>query len=240
MPRVKSGIAMVNISKIGRGKGIRYRPSKAILDVEVAELLGFHAGDGYISCGVWGIRVNLRDEKMAQQIVVLVRNVLGVEPCVSTRQNTFEIRSGQRQAVRFFSSYGFVEGKKAYDVQAPSQILHSDNAEVVKAFLRGLFSADGSFSFRNSDCSCRVDLTIRSKPLRDDFVELSSRIGYSFNICDAMRVKKGFTEKSAGAFFNANLTSTKCVLGWMNDVGTLCDSHLNKFKIWQATGKHVH
>jgi intein/homing endonuclease len=233
-------MALVNISKMGRGKGICYKPPKTILDVEVAELLGLHAGDGYISCGVWGILCNIRDEKMAQRIVVLVRNVLGVEPCVSTRQNTFEIRSGQRQAVRFFNNYGFVEGKKAYDVRAPSQIMHTDNGEIVKAFLRGLFSSDGSFSFRKSDLSCRVDLTIRSKLLRDEFVELSSRIGFSFNLCDAMRVKKGFTERSAGAFFNSNLTSKKCVLKWMNDVGTLCDSHLKKLKIWQATGKYAH
>src|SRR3990170_4476593 len=233
-------MAMVNISKIGRGKGICYKPPKTILDVEAAELLGLHAGDGYISCGIWGIRVNLQDEKMAQRIVVLVRNVLGVEPCVSTRQNTFEIRSGQRQAVRFFSNYGFVEGKKAYDVQAPSQIMHTDNIEVIKAFLRGLFSSDGSFSFQNSDFSCRVDLTIRSKPLRDEFVELSSRIGFSFNICDAVRAKKGFTERSAGAFFNANLTSKKSVLSWMSDVGTLCDSYLKKFKLWQVTQSNAH
>src|SRR4030067_3475097 len=120
-------MAMVNISKIGRGKGICYNPPKTILNIEVAELLGLHAGDGYISCGVWGVLCNIQDEKMARRIVVLVRNVLGVEPCVSTRQNTFEIRNGQRQAVRFFSNYGFVEGKKAHDVQAATTILPSDN-----------------------------------------------------------------------------------------------------------------
>ena len=231
---------MVNISKIGRGKGISYKPLKTVLEIEVAELLGLHAGDGYISCGVWGIRCNIQDEKMAHRIVILVRNVLGVEPCVSTRQNTFEIRSGQKQAVGFFSNYGFAEGKKAYDVRAPSQILHSDNVKVIKAFLRGLFSSDGSFSFRKSDFSCRVDLTLRSKLLRDQFVELSSRIGFSFNLCDAIRVKKGFTERSAGAFFNANLTSKKSVLSWMSDVGTLCDSYLKKFKLWQVTQSNAH
>jgi intein/homing endonuclease len=145
---------LVNVSKIGGGKEITYRLPKEILDVDVAELLGLHAGDCYISCGIWGIRVNLQDEKMAQRIVVLARNVLGIEPCVSTRQNTFEIRSGQRQAVRFFSNYGFVEGKKAYNVQAPSQIIQTANVEIVKAFLRGLSSSDGSLSFRKSDFSC--------------------------------------------------------------------------------------
>jgi intein/homing endonuclease len=228
---------LVNISKIGRGREITYKLPRAILDVDVAELLGVHAGDGYISCGVWGIRCSIQDRKLARRIVILARQVLGVEPCVSIRENTFEIRSGQRQVVRFFLNYGFKEGKKAYNVRAPRQLMQINDTEVTKAFLRGLFSSDGSFSFQKRDDSCRVDLSIRSKTLRDEFIELSSRVGFSFHKCDAMRIKKGFTQKSSGAFFNANLTSQKCVLAWMNEVGTLCDSHLEKLKMWKASRK---
>lgn len=224
---------MVNSSKMGRGGKTTYRKPKQSLNADVAELLGLHAGDGYVSCGVWGIRCNLRDEKMAQHIVLLVRSVLGVEPCVRIRQNTYEIRSGQQQAVKFFYRYGFVEGKKAHTVRVPRQILKTDNLEIAKAFLMGLFSADGSFSFRKSDYSSRVDLSVRSKSLRDEFVELCARIGFPFNICDSIRVKRGFTIKSTGAFFNANLTSEKYVLAWMESIGTLCDAHLRKFRMWQ-------
>lgn len=228
---------MVNISKIGRGREITYRLPKEVLDADVAELLGIHAGDGYISCGVWGIRCNVQDAKMEQRILNLSRDVLGVEPCVSVRESTFEIRSGQKQAVRFFLNYGFISGKKAYTVRVPCRIMHASDAEIITAFLRGLFSSDGSFSFQKRDNSCRVDLSVRSKPLRDDFVKLSSKIGFSFHQCDANRVKKGFTAKSSGTFFNANLTSKKCVLDWMNRVGTLCDSHLRKFETWKVSRK---
>ena len=107
---------MVDLSKMGKGRHITYNPPKEFLDIEVAELLGLHAGDGYMSCGVWGIRCNLQDENMAQRIIHLARNVLGVEPCVRIREKTFEIRSGQRQTVHFFQKYGFNEAKKAYVV----------------------------------------------------------------------------------------------------------------------------
>jgi hypothetical protein len=105
---------------MGRGRHITYHPPKDVPDMDVAELLGLHAGDGYISCGVWGIRCNLQDENMAQRIIHLARNVLGVEPCVRIRENTFEIRSGQRQTIRFFRKYGFIEGKKPTSFKYPT------------------------------------------------------------------------------------------------------------------------
>ena len=219
---------------MGRGGHVTYHQPKKVLDMDVAELLGLHAGDGYISCGVWGIRCNLQDENMAQRIIHLARNVLGVEPCVRIRENTFEIRSGQGQVVRFFRKYGFIEGKKAYIVQVPDQITCTNDLKVIEAFLRGLFSSDGSFSFQKRDQSPRIDLVVRSRLLRDQFVELATKVGFSFNKCDAMRIKKGFTMKSAGTFFNANLTSRDNVLRWMTEVGTLCDTHTKKFGLWQS------
>jgi len=225
---------MVDLSKMGKGKHIAYHLPKEDLDIEGAELLGLHAGDGYISCEVWGIRCNLQDENMAQRIIHLARNVLGVEPCVRIRENTFEIRSGQRQTVRFFQKNGFSEGKKAYVVQAPDRITRTNDLKIIEAFLRGLFSSDGSFSFRKKDYSPRIDLMARSRLLRDQFVELAAKISFSFNKSDTTRVKKGFTTKSTGAFFNANLTSRNNVFRWMTTVGTLCDAHTEKFKLWQS------
>jgi len=225
---------MVDLSKMGRGRHITYHPTKEVLDIEVAELLGLHAGDGYMSCGVWGIRCNLQDQNMAQRIIHLARNVLGVETCVRIRENTFEIRSGQRQTIRFFRKYGFTEGKKAYDVQIPNQIICTNDLKIIEAFLRGLFSSDGSFSFQKRDYAPRIDLAVRSRSLRDQFVELAAKVGFSFNKSDTIRVKKGFTTKSTGAFFNANLSSKDAALRWMTTIGTLCDAHTQKFKLWQS------
>jgi intein/homing endonuclease len=225
---------MVNLSKMGRGRPITYAPPKTTLDAEVAELLGLHAGDGYISCEVWGIRCNIQDENMAERIIQLTRSVLGVEPCVRIRENTFEIRNGQKQTIRFFQKYGFSEGKKAYVARIPIQMIDANNSEIIKAFLRGLFSADGSFSFRKRDSSPRIDLAVRSRLLRDQFVMLAEKIGFMFNKCDAIRVQKGFTTKSTGAFFNANLCSKNKVNKWMTTVGTICDSHIKKFQLWQS------
>jgi len=225
---------MVNLSKIGKGRHITYHQPKEVLDIDVAELLGLHAGDGYMSRGTWGIRCNLQDGNMAQRIIRLARNVLGVEPCVGMRENTFEIRSGQKQVILFFRKHGFFEGKKAYVVQVPDQIIRTSDSMIIKAFLKGSFSSDGSFSFQKRDNSPRVDLVVRSRLLRNQFVDLALKIGFSFNKSDAVRVEKGFTTKSTGAFFNANLTSRDQVQKWMTIVSTICDSHIKRFKLWQS------
>lgn len=126
--------SIVTPSKIGRGKPITYHPPKEIIDEQVAELLGLHAGDGYVSCGVWGIRCNLNDESLAQHIIELARNVLGVEPSVRIREDTFTIRSGQKQAVHFFRKYGFPNGRKAQTVQIPKPILQPQIQRPLKRF----------------------------------------------------------------------------------------------------------
>jgi hypothetical protein len=226
---------VATLSKIGSGRHITYFQPKEFLDETVAVLLGLHAGDGYISCGTWGLRCNIQDKNMAQRILQLIRDVLGVEPNVGIWNNAFEIRSGQRQVVEFFKNYGFINGKKAYSVQIPSQIISSDNPEIVKGFLRGIFSSDGSFSFQKRDHRPRIDLTIRSKFLRDQFIELANRMQFSFNECDPIRNEGGFTDNSNGKFFNANLTSEGAVIKWMRTVGTICDTHIKKYNSWKAS-----
>jgi len=225
---------VVNLSKIGKGRHITYHQPKEVLDIDVAELLGLHAGDGYMSRGLWGMRCNLQDGNMAKRIIHLARKVLGVEPIVSIRENTFEIRSGQRQVIRFFQKYGFFEGRKAYIVQAPDQITSTHDPKIIEGFLRGLFSSDGSFSFQKRDHSPRIDLVVRSRLLRNQFVDLAIKLGFSFNKSDPVRVKKGFTMKSTGAFFNANLTSRAEAQKWMTTISTLCDSHIKRFRLWQS------
>jgi len=222
------------LSNIGSGRHITYHLPREVLDGDVAELLGLHAGDGYMSCGSWGIRCNVQDQSMAERIIQLARDTLGVEPSVAARDNAFEIRSGQKQVVNFFKRYDFSEGEKARTVQVPNRILISNDPEIIKGFLKGLFSSDGSFSFQKRDNYSRVDLMIRSKVLRDQFIELAGRLEFSFNKCDSKRVKKGFKMKSTVNFFNANLTSRSAVLQWMENVGTGCDTHLKKFGLWQS------
>ncbi|MGC9346133.1 MAG: hypothetical protein ACP5ER_05035, partial [Candidatus Bathyarchaeales archaeon] len=91
------------------------------------------------------------ESSMINWIIRLAREVLGVEPIIGEyKEGEIMIRSGQRQVLDFFRNYGLPQGRKAGRVQIPKQILESDNPAIAKAFLRGLFSTDGCFSFQNS------------------------------------------------------------------------------------------
>jgi len=118
---------------------------------------------------------------MICRVTQLVRDVLGVEPkpCKCKAGKAIMIRSGQRQALGFFRDYDFPRSRKAGIVRVPKQILESNNKAVIKAFLRGLFSTDGCFSFQ-VDRDPRVEIQVKSEKLRDDFIYLASRLGFSF------------------------------------------------------------
>jgi len=162
-------------------RGIVYHSPRKELDEDVALLLGFHVGDGWLS-DKWGIICEPKDELMIYRIIQLVRDVLGVEPikpCRCKAGKAIIIRSGQRQALDFFRDYGFPQGRKAGIVRVPKQIIESNNKAVIKAFLRGLFSTDGYFSFQ-ADRGPHVEIQVKSEKLRDYFIYLVSRLGFSF------------------------------------------------------------
>lgn len=225
---------MSTVSNIGSGRHITYSLPQHFINEDLALLVGLHAGDGFISHGIWGLRCNIRDKNMYQMILRLIRKVLGVEPNIGLWNNAFEIRSGQKQVVDFFKTYGFLEGKKAYDAKIPDALAFSKNPKIIKGVLRGLFSSDGSFSFQRRCHSPRIDFTVRSEILRNQFIYLASNIGFSLNKCDPMRVSRGYTINSTGKFFNANLTSKASVVKWMKKVGTICDSHVKRYDRWKS------
>jgi len=173
---------MLHAQNVGmRHQRIVYHSPRIELDEDVALLLGLHVGDGWLS-DKWGIACETKDKSMFHQVTELVRSVLGVEPIKTsecTIGRTVMIRSGQPQALAFFQSYGLPQGRKAGLIRAPKRILESNNDAILKAFLRGLFSTDGCFSFQ-VDRGPRVEIQVKSRDLRDDFVDLAGRLGFSF------------------------------------------------------------
>jgi intein/homing endonuclease len=165
-----------------RYQRIFYHAPITELDESVALLLGLHVGDGWLSRDKWGIACHTVNKSMISQILSLVRNVLGVEPiklgkCAAGK--AIMIRSGQPQVLTFFRNHNLPQGRKAGFVRVPEGILESDDETSVKSFLRGLFSTDGCFSFQ-VDRGPRVEIQVKSKTLRDQFIYLASELGFSF------------------------------------------------------------
>lgn len=206
---------------------IFYHSPRNCLDPEVGLLLGLHAGDGWVS-DEWGLALHRSDREMISRVLLLIRGVLGVEPFLSKKSDrSVSIRSGQPQVKAFFMAYGFPKGKKARIVAVPREVLETTDIEVVKSFLRGLFSADGCFSFRGRQASCV--LSVSSIALRDGFIRLAARLGFDFH---------AYSYTHSGGYNKVPL-NLAClgrrteVFRWMLEVGSLKDSHKKKFRKWR-------
>jgi intein/homing endonuclease len=211
-------------------RGVVYRQPRKELDEEVALLLGLHVGDGWLS-DKWGIACEQKDKAMILRVTKLVRDVLGVEPikplkCAAGK--AIAIRSGQPQVRGFFRNYSIPQGRKAGKVHIPKEILESDNEAVIRAFLRGLFSTDGCFSFQVNR-GPRAEIQVKSEKLRDDFVQLVGRLGFSFRSYTYLPPKG----RNKAPLQVAYTTKAKQVIRWMEEIGSIKGSHIEHYQLWK-------
>lgn len=228
------GLPRERIRLLLHDAGVQMRHTHAVyheplmrLDYDSALLLGLHAGDGYLS-QAWGIAVGSKDKMMGEQVLTLTRNVLGVEPGSYRKDNCFVIRSAKRQVFDFFEHYGFTKGKKATTVKIPALVASSGNNQVITGFLKGAFSTDGCFSFRQDWGQCRF--VVSSVPFRDGFVELADKLGFKFHSY-SYYYRTGHNKQPLNT---AYIGSRSEVIRWMETVGSICDTHLERYHRWRS------
>ncbi len=203
-----------------------YHQPDVRLNREVALLLGLHAGDGHLSAA-WGISIGLGDAEMKEDVISLVRTVLGVEPYVEYRTDRYVIvKSGKEQVREFFERYGFRQGRKAGTVKVPREVLASKDANVWIGFLKGAFSSDGSFWFKNRWGQCRFEVS--SRRFRDGFIDLARRLGFEFRAYSY--VHHGGHNKLP--LHLAYLGVKDEVKRWMEEIGSISDTHLARYQRW--------
>jgi len=198
------------------------------LNHDSALLLGLHAGDGYLS-NTWGIAIGLRDKLMGGRVAELAKTVLGVEPGICYQSDKcFLVRSGKRQVFEFFESYGFARGKKATTVVVPPSVASSKDNQVIAGVLKGAFSADGCFSFRGAWGQCRF--VVSSVKFRDGFVELAEKLGFKFNSYTYPH-RTGHNKVPLNTAYSGNRDD---VIRWMETVGSICDTHQERYHEWRS------
>jgi len=98
--------------------------------------------------------------------------------------------------------------------------------------LRDLFSTDGCFSFQ-VDRGPRVEIQVKSEKLRDDFLDLVGRLGFSFRSY-AYLPPRG---KNKAPLQAAYTTQTKQVVRWMEEISSTKDSHVKQYQYWKRINK---
>ena len=145
---------------------------------ELAEFLGYYMGDGYVHEDV-GVKLVVESaaSELDGHLRELGRSVFGVDPTVEDKDTRHVLSFGGRHLPRFFEDNGWTkddgnDGTGAASAFVPEAILGADEA-CAKAFLRGLFEADGC-------ASRKVELSTVSGTLADQVQTLLLALGCVF------------------------------------------------------------
>ncbi|MBP1986285.1 ribonucleotide reductase alpha subunit [Halolamina salifodinae] len=145
---------------------------------ELAEFLGYFMGDGYVHEDV-GVKlvVDAEATELDAHLRELGESLFGVTPTVEDRDTRHMLSFGGRHLPRYFEDNGWVKaegnnGEGAASAFVPEAILQGDEA-TAKAFLRGLFEADGT-------ASRKVELSTVSDRLADQVQTLLLSFGCVF------------------------------------------------------------
>jgi len=121
----------------------------AILDEELAFFLGYLTGDGFVASGVDDHRVGVsvaHNSYLYQEMPFLLERLFGVT--VHTQQKPKD-RSAtfvmDNRAVKEFLCFNGLNKPRSRDAYVP-RLIRQSPPEIVGAYLRGLFEADGSLS----------------------------------------------------------------------------------------------
>jgi len=117
----------------------------------LAELIGYFMGDGSLHARGLRFCVANADFDVVERIERLGKELFGVAAQVTPKEGYAEVAFNSVRLVLWWEACGFTklapgEGHvgKGYSPRIPDAVLHSNDPEVYRGFLRGLFEADGT------------------------------------------------------------------------------------------------
>ncbi len=166
-------------------------------DPEFAHLLGWLVGDGSFSgnaiSAIYGSPED-REAVLPQHRGLFSRLNGGREPKISIQENgTAQLRLSRRALASFFDALG-LKLVKAAERDVPWSVLQAPT-DIVSAFLRGLFDADGTVVNQSAKATRYVGLGSRSVDLLRSVQTLLSSLGIASRIyANAKSGPSGFTD----------------------------------------------
>ena len=123
----------------------------AQMTTDLAEFVGYFMGDGSLHAKGLRFCVADGDDDVAARLAQLSRELFGLEAHLSQQKGYIEVTLNSVSLAHWWSAAGFTKTApsaqhrgKGYVPRVPNAVLHSNDAHVYGAFLRGLFEADGT------------------------------------------------------------------------------------------------
>ncbi|MDQ3945797.1 MAG: hypothetical protein M3357_11725, partial [Actinomycetota bacterium] len=118
---------------------------------ELAELVGYFMGDGSLHAKGLRLCVSNADLDVVDHLELRIKSLFGIETVSRAEQGYTSVEANSMRLAEWWEACGFAkrspaEGHwgKGYTPHVPDAILHTNDPEVYRAFLRGLHEADGT------------------------------------------------------------------------------------------------
>ncbi|MFH1649661.1 MAG: LAGLIDADG family homing endonuclease, partial [Candidatus Woesearchaeota archaeon] len=152
------------------------------LNSELAELLGYVLGDGYLS--KQGLHISTADEEVMERVSHLSQSLFSIRTTFTQdkRSKAIHLRiSSKTLAEIFHMCFGLPFGRKGRNLSVPSCV-QTARQDVLASFISAYFDCDGHFSPKQR----QIELITESKTLAKQIQHLLLR----FNILGSLRSKQ--------------------------------------------------
>ncbi|HKN41104.1 MAG TPA: LAGLIDADG family homing endonuclease, partial [Acidimicrobiia bacterium] len=133
------------------GSGERHVTVPRHLTADLAELVGYFMGDGSLHTKGLRLCVTGGDHDVVDHLQRLAKSLFGIQAVTRAEEGYTSVELNSVRLAEWWDACGFAKGRpseghsgKGCAPHIPDAVLHSNDAEVYRAFLRGLYEADGT------------------------------------------------------------------------------------------------
>ncbi|MGH2445714.1 MAG: LAGLIDADG family homing endonuclease, partial [Candidatus Limnocylindria bacterium] len=121
------------------------------MNADLAELLGYFMGDGSLHSRGLRFCVTAADTDVVDRLVALGKSLFGIDAAIAAREGYTEVAFHSVRLTLWWEACGFAKRApngehrgKGYESHIPDAVLYTNDPASYRAFVRGLFEADGN------------------------------------------------------------------------------------------------
>jgi ribonucleoside-diphosphate reductase alpha chain len=144
-------VALPPLSEKMAWAGEHHIAAPGSMSAQLAELVGYFMGDGSLHSRGLRLCVTNGDLDVVDHLERLGKELFGVQALVESNKGYVSVEFNSVRLADWWQACGFAKHRpqeghrgKGYTPHVPDAVLHSNDADVYQAFLRGLFEADGT------------------------------------------------------------------------------------------------
>lgn len=185
----------------------------------LCKLLGYHITDGSYELNRGkknGIQFCNTDVKLIEDYKQAIKNIFGLNPGTTKRENRLSVRVVSQKVVEFFNSLDKNLMEKGIFKKIPDKIMKCKKEDIA-FLLRAMFDGDGTI-VKVKRGGCRIGLVTENKYLAEQVSELLLRFGIISSIYNDDRI------------FRLDVTSRENLLKFYQNINFLSEKKQNRLK----------